>query len=220
MLRKILTTGLLAGVAAGIVFSIVQFVAVQPLIVEAERLEAGAAAAAPDQTGAADAAWTPADGFDRIGFTVMANLISGVGFGFLLAGCFALRGGVGGAGRGLLWGLAGYAVFALAPALGLPPEAPGAAAAELFARQAWWLGTVVATAAGLALLVFARAKLIRIAGAALLALPHLIGAPLHVGGSGVPQDLATAFIVASLAATGLFWLALGGISGAVYRRLA
>ena len=42
MLRKILTTGLLAGVAAGIFFSIVQIVAVNPLIAGAERLEAAA----------------------------------------------------------------------------------------------------------------------------------------------------------------------------------
>ncbi len=218
MLRKILTTGLLAGVAAGLFFSIVQIVAVDPLIVEAERLEAAASASTPAPPGIES--WSPAGGLERIGYTVLASLLAGVGFGFILAACFALYGGTVDAWRGLLWGLGGYAAFALAPALGLPPEAPGAAAAELIQRQAWWLGTVAATAAGLAALVFARAWTIRIAGVVVLALPHLIGAPHIAGDSGVPSDLVTAFIVASLATTGLFWLALGGISGAVYRRLA
>ena len=49
---------------------------------------------------------------------------------------------------------------------------------------------------------------------------HQFVAPHIAGGSGVPADLVSAFIIASLATTGLFWLALGGISGAVYRRLA
>ena len=218
MLRKILTTGVLAGVAAGIFFSIVQIVAVNPLIVKAERLEAAAAASTPSPPGIES--WSPADGLERTGYTVLANLLAGVGFGFILAACFALYGGTVDAWRGLLWGLGGYAAFALAPALGLPPEAPGAAAAELIHRQAWWLGTVAATAAGLAVLVFARAWTIRVAGVVVVALPHLIGAPHIAGDSGVPSDLVTAFIVASLATTGLFWLALGGISGAVYRRLA
>ena len=218
MLRKILTTGVLAGIAAGLFLSIVQIVAVNPLIAEAERLEAAASATSPNQAGTES--WAPADGLERTGYTVLASLLAGVGFGFILAACFALHGGTVDAWRGLLWGLGGYAAFALAPALGLPPEAPGAAAAELIQRQTWWLGTVAATAAGLAMLVFARRWTIRIAGAAGVALPHVIGAPHIAGGSGVPADLVSAFIIASLATTGLFWLALGGISGAVYRRLA
>lgn len=213
MLRRILTTGLMAGLAAGLFLTLVQFIAVQPLIVEAEILEAAAAPAA-----AAPSA--PEDGLERTGFTLVANMIAGVGFGFLLAGCFALYGGKIDLRRGLLWGLAGYAVFALAPALGLPPEAPGTVAADVFLRQSWWLGTVGATASGLALVIFARARAFKVAGAAIMVVPHLIGAPHHAAGGGVPPDLASAFIIASLAATGLFWLALGGVSGAVYRRLA
>ncbi len=222
MLRRILTTGVLAGVAAGIFLSVVQIVAVDPLIAEAERLEAAASAstAATTSAGPGIESWSPEGGLERIGYTVLASLLAGVGFGFILAACFALYGGTVDAWRGLLWGLGGFAAFALAPALGLPPEAPGAAAAELIQRQAWWLGTVAATAAGLAVLVFARPWTIRIAGVVVLALPHLIGAPHIAGDSLVPSDLVTAFIVASLATTGLFWLALGGISGAVYRRLA
>ncbi|MGV8769566.1 CbtA family protein, partial [Pseudomonas aeruginosa] len=53
----------------------------------------------------------------------------------------------------LLWGLAGYAVFCLAPSLGLTTELPGTAAADLVQRQYWWIATAAATAVGLALLV-------------------------------------------------------------------
>ncbi len=48
---------------------------------------------------------------------------------------------------GLLWGLAGFVVFVLAPNFGLPPELPGMQAGDLMQRQIWWLATVVLTAA-------------------------------------------------------------------------
>jgi adenosylcobinamide kinase/adenosylcobinamide-phosphate guanylyltransferase len=50
----------------------------------------------------------------------------------------------------MFWGLAGFAVFTLAPGLGLPPELPAMPAADLLARQVWWIGTAAATAIGLA----------------------------------------------------------------------
>ena len=45
-------------------------------------------------------------------------------------------GGVTGWRAGLLWGFAGFAVFTLAPGLGLPPELPAMPAAELLPRPA------------------------------------------------------------------------------------
>ena len=100
----------------------------------------------------------------------------------------------------------------------MPPEAPGAVAPELLLRQGWWLGAVAGTASGLALLVFAPARWLKALGVLLLVLPHAIGAPPH--GGGVAPELAGNFVIASLATTALFWLVLGGLSGAVYRRLA
>jgi len=222
--RRILTTALLAGLVAGIVVSVIQHIVVQPLIVEAEHYEAQAAATqaldAPAAGQQAPEAWQPEDGAERTFYTVLANLVTGIGFALLLGGGFAITGGRVDAGRGVLWGVAGFVAFALAPALGLPPEAPGVPAADLVARQGWWLGTVIATAAGLAAVVFAPSRAAKAAGVVVMTLPHLIGAPDHAATATIPPELATAFVIASLAATALFWLVLGGVSGALYRRIA
>ena len=164
VLRRILTTALMAGLVAGIVVSIIQYLVVHPLLVEAERFEARAAAvqaapaAARTATEAATEAepWQPQDGVERTAYTLLANLLTGIGFAMLLGGGFAIYGGRVDTVRGMYWGIAGFLTFALAPALGLPPEPPGVPAADLVARQGWWLGTVFATATGLAAVVFAR----------------------------------------------------------------
>src|SRR5262249_38283050 len=106
-----------------------------------------------------------------------------------------------------------------APAIGLPPELPGMSAADLAARQQWWLLTAAATAAGLGLIVFANPIALRVAGAVLILAPHLIGAPAAPhGAGGVPAELAAAFATASLATAAAFWLLLGSVSGWLYRR--
>ena len=222
VLRRILTTALMAGLVAGIVVSIIQYLVVHPLIVEAERFEARAESVqtAPD-TGTKAEPWAPQDGTERTTYTLLANLLTGIGFAMLLGGGFAVYGGRVDTGRGMLWGIAGFLTFALAPAFGLPPEAPGVPAADLVARQGWWLGTVFATATGLAAVVFARHPVAKAAGVMVMVLPHLIGAP-HLAGAAatIPADLATSFVIASLATTALFWLVLGAVSGAFYRRFA
>lgn len=223
-MQRILVTALIAGLAAGLVNSAAQMVLVAPLIEKAETLERADADSAAAGDGAASsqpAAWAPADGFQRAAFTVLANLLVGIGFALFLAAAFALRGSPMDGRRGLAWGLAGFCVFALAPALGLPPEPPGMAAADLSGRQGWWLMTAGATAVGLALLVFASGRAARIAGLVLLVAPHVIGAPVHQAAAPSPAaDMALEFALASLAATALFWSVLGGVSGIMYRKLA
>src|ERR1700730_17356571 len=182
MLRRILLTGLIAGTAAGLFAAGLQHLRMIPLIAAAEVYEA-AGAHADHQHGQQDAAaaeWQPAPGLERTGYTVLADVLAGIGFALLLAGGVTLarlRGYAIDARRGLIWGAAGFAVFALAPAIGLPPELPGMQAAGLMARQEWWLLTAAATALGLGLVVFARPGALRIGGALLLLEPHLIGAP-------------------------------------------
>jgi cobalt transporter subunit CbtA len=234
MLRRIFLTALIAGTIAGLFAAGLQHLKLIPLIAAAEVYEAagaqadhqhGAAPAHDAATAAHDAAtseWEPAPGIERAFYTLMADLLAGIGFALLLAGAVALarsRGYAINARSGLLWGAAGFAVFALAPAIGLPPELPGMSAAELAARQQWWLLTAAATAAGLGVVIFARPTPLRVAGAALIVLPQLIGAPAAPhGATGVPAELAAEFATASLATAAAFWLLLGSVSGWLYRR--
>lgn len=168
-------------------------------------------------------AWEPRDGFERNAYTAAANILTAIGFALLLAGFFAVRSGATGASvswhEGLLWGLAGFAVFTLAPGLGLPPELPGVPAAPLLSRQIWWLAAVLATAGGLALIAFRRSVPAAIAGVILLTLPHLIGAPeLANIETNVPSSLTHQFVTAVTVTSLVFWTLLGGLTSAVFAR--
>lgn len=236
ILRRILAAGLIAGLIAGTVATVAQRFQVAPLIFAAEVFE-GAATQAHSHDGAAtdgavpghshdpaDEAWAPADGLERTAFTWLADVLTGVGYGLILAAAIALAGRPIDRRRGLIWGLAGYGAFSVAPALGLPPELPGMMAAELAARQLWWLAAAAAAAAGLALIVFAPDKpikrLIQAAGLALILLPHLYGAPHLAAEAGtVPAELAARFVVASLAVSALFWAVLGLAVGHLMKRV-
>jgi cobalt transporter subunit CbtA len=120
----------------------------------------------------------------------------------------------------VFWGLAAFAVFTLAPGLGLPPELPAMPAAELGARQAWWVATALCTAGGLALLVYGRSVLAVIAGVALLVAPHIAGAPQPLShDSPIPETLHHSFVVAVVMTTLVFFMLLGGLTGYFRRRL-
>ena len=112
--------------------------------------------------------------------------------------------------EGLLWGLAGFVVFTAAPGLGLPPELPGMPVAPLTARQTWWIATAArdgrrTLAAGLS-----PRSLGGVLGLAIIALPHLIGAPLAPEShSDVPAALSHRFIVVVTLTSLLFWALLG-----------
>ena len=224
MLKRIVLAALVAGVVGGIVISIIQEFTTTPLILHAEQFE-NAPATTPGQAQASSSgeaeAWAPADGIERTLFTSFGNIVAGVGFALMLVAGFALHGGEVDGRRGIIWGLAGFAVFSLAPALGLPPEVPGAMAAELVARQGWWLAAVAATALGLGLMVFARKTAWIVLGVIVIAAPHIIGAPQpdKLGGP-VPPELAAHFVAASLVTAAVFWTMLGWLSGTLYRRFS
>ncbi|SHL42896.1 CbtA family protein [Phytopseudomonas punonensis] len=225
MIKRIAQTAGFAGLVAAIVLTLLQSLWVTPLILHAETFEVAEPAAAMehshDTASAAhdhDAAgghshdgeaWAPQDGWQRLLSTGLSNLVVAVGFALMLAGLFTLRAPEK-TWQGLLWGLAGFATFVLAPSSGLPPELPGTAAAELLLRQYWWIGAAASTAAGLALLAFGSNWMLRILGLVILALPHLIGAPQpEVHESLAPEALEHQFILASLLTNAAFWAALG-----------
>jgi len=119
MFRRICLTALVAGVVAGLFAAALQRIKLVPLIERAEVYEAAEIHAGRAGT-TMPRAWQPEAGFERAAYTVLADLVTGIGFALLLTGAIALAGlrghGVD-AGRGLLWGAAGFAVFTLAPAL-------------------------------------------------------------------------------------------------------
>lgn len=211
----------LVGLLVGLLLTLVQQLQVMPLLLEAEQYEqaAGHQLSAEHDHAAADhghehGGWQPAEGWERTLFTAGANIVVAFGFTLLLGALVTLRNAKLTWRSGLLWGLGGYALFFVAPSLGLPPELPGTESAALMARQIWWGGTVIATASALWLLVFLPRVAFKILGVVVLIAPHLIGAPqpdIHV--STAPPELAHAFVVATAIANALFWLSLGALYG-------
>ncbi len=224
MFRAIIFSAVLAGLVGGVTATVAQSVRVIPLIRAAEVYEQ-AARAQPDiseiesHDHAEGHAWAPQAGFETIITTLGANILAGIGFALLITAALMLHGDVNWY-RGLLWGAGGFASFALAPAVGLPPELPGMAAADLMGRQAWWMGTALATAGGLGLLFVGRRPKWAVVCVMMIIAPHLIGAP-HVNApdTGLPPELIIEFGIASLVANLLFWAALGIASGLLFEKL-
>lgn len=233
LFQRIFFAAVLSGLVAGLAMSAVQQWRVAPLILQAEVYES----AAPEELVAAEAhthdaatpahehdedAWAPQDGPERIFYTVLANVLGSIGFAILLAAVSVLAGLEITARNGIVWGIGGFIALQLAPALGLPPELPGMPAADLVARQVWWIGTAIATGAGM----LAIAKLQNWTGIAIGAVvilaPHVIGAPQLSGehASGVPAHLATAFAANALGTGALFWLIAGPLFGWLNERFA
>jgi cobalt transporter subunit CbtA len=107
------------------------------------------------------------------------------------------------------------------PSIGLPPELPGFPAADLFERQMWWLGTVIASAAGLYLVVLRPEVWAKVAGLVLMLAPHVVGAPQPADiTTNVPAILAAEFAVATLATGLFFWVVLGLLLGTFNARMA
>jgi cobalt transporter subunit CbtA len=241
LFRQIVFYALLVGILAGLVVTLVQAWQVVPIILSAEAYEGAAAegvvisALAEEGHHAAEAqAWAPADGFERTAFTLLSNSLTAMAFAMLLMAAMLASLNLKGTDRflparwyGLVWGASGYLVFWLAPALGLPPEIPLQVAAELEARQIWWVFAVVCTAGGLAGLAFGPSPW-RWGAPLLLLIPHLVGAPHPVGamfGEQPPaaaaalEALAQQFIGASAIANASLWLVLGFTSAWAVRRM-
>ena len=209
MIKRIFAAALLAGAVTGLLVSAVQSVRLVPLLVQAEVYE---------QEGGHDHTAAPGGAhgdvpFERRVLTVVADMVIAVGFALILAAGMVLRGDAVTLRSGVLWGLAAFAAFSLAPSAGLPPDVPGTYRADLYDRQLWWIVTAVCTAGGLALAAFADRVPYKALGVALIALPHIVGAPKpdEMGGD-VPAELAIQFASNALAINALFWVVLGALT--------
>ena len=227
--RSIVFSAVAAGLVVGAIVTIVQQFGTVPLILKAEVYERIAEAAT---TYSADpsrhsehvhaaAPWEPQDGLERNLYTAAANILTAVGFALLLGGFYALRGQAISWREGILWGLAGFAVFTIAPGLGLPPELPGTPAAPLGARQIWWIATALATACGIGLFVLWKSVVAAVLALCLIVTPHLVGAPhpteIH---THVPAPLSHQFAVAVTLTSFLFWMLLGSLTSYAYRKFS
>lgn len=235
LFRRIFWVAALAGLLAGLIATAGHQISTVPLILQAEIFESAAAPThshdhvagthdsrahdhSHDHAHDADA-WQPEDGLERFSYTALAHVLTGIGFALLLVCAYVVSGRDVDWRQGLLWGLAGFVVFTLAPGLGLKPELPGTEAAPLGIRQVWWSATVLATATGLALLVFGRRPILAVIAIALLVLPHLYGAPQpEAHHSTAPDTLAQQFVQQAFAANLVFWAALGALTGYFYKR--
>lgn len=217
--RRLVLVALCAGLLSGVVATAGHQIGTVPVLLEAERYEQPAR-----ETGGAHehpAAWEPQNGAERTAHTLLADVLTGIGFALLLAAALTLRGGGATWRDGLFWGLAGFVVFTIAPGLGLPPLLPGTEAAPLFERQAWWLATAVSTGCALALFAFTSRAAWAVLGAILIILPHLYGAPQALEhSSAAPAALAHRFVVAATVVNFLFWIILGASVGYFHRGFA
>jgi cobalt transporter subunit CbtA len=235
--RSIVFSAVVAGLVVGASVTVIQQFGTVPLILKAETYEKTAkvtvtpsavtvghahsdAAATTEHEHSAEA-WEPQNGLERNLFTAGANILTAIGFALVLAAVYAVRSGYKD-GRihwheGLVWGLAGFAVFTLAPGLGLPPELPGVPAAPLLSRQIWWVMAAIATAGGLALVFLRRSAPASIAGLVLIMLPHFIGAPeLENVETNVPTSLSHQFAVTVILTSLVFWSMLGAATSIAF----
>ncbi len=176
--------------------------------------------------------WEPENGFERIGWTWVANILHAFSMAllvFAVMGVWLYRRGSAIASLRLagLVAAAGWLSFHLWPSLGLPAEVPGMEAAPLQARQVWWLLAVASAASASAVAGFGRAPWRWLVSAALLALPFLVGAPQLQGDAlagfgpeahAALEQLGAQFVWATTWVALSFWVSMGGVGGLVFQR--
>jgi cobalt transporter subunit CbtA len=204
--RAVLMPALASGIAAGVLAAVLHQLLLVPMILQAEALELGGG-----QLVHHDLA--------RALYTTLFDCLAAFGFALLLAAAFTWRPPSSWK-HGLAWGLAGYASFSLAPALGLPPELPGTQSAALAVREIWWVACALSTAIGLASCVFASDRRVRWFGLALIVLPHVIGAPVSEEVGAPPDYLGRNFAIGSLAVSFIMWSVIGVVTEVLMRRNA
>ena len=228
MIGRLVLAALIAGMAAGFIYGGIQHVRTTPLILAAEVFENAAepaahehAAGTPSQHEHAAEEWAPNDGWQRTFSTTLASVITGAAFAVMLAGVSLLTGLPITPRNGLVWGICGFLAATVAPGAGLAPELPGMPAGDLVSRQIWWIATIIATGAGIFLIATRRELLWLAAAVALIALPHIIGAPQPLTHeTAVPAGLAASFAANTIAASAVLWSLIGLFLGLATERFS
>lgn len=250
--QRLIWAALATAVVVGSVQTGVQRWQAAPLILAAEVYEAQKAEAPEPVTPAAhvhsDAAaphehehahehgaakeWEPENGFERIGWTWVANSLHAFSMALLVyavMGVWLYRRGasVGSLALAAWVAAAGFVSLHLWPSLGLHAEVPGMEAAPVQARQVWWVLAVGSAAGACAVAGFARASWRWLVAAALLALPFLVGAPQLQGDAlagfapeahAALEQLGGQFIWATTWVALSFWASMGFVGGLAFQR--
>ncbi|PCJ45457.1 MAG: hypothetical protein COA99_04850 [Moraxellaceae bacterium] len=237
--RNILLSAIIVGICTGLLYGLFQHFQISTIIYAAEVYEVSEETAAPhphsDTTTHHEhstEAWGPEDGAERIGYTIGADIAVAIAFALFMISLMALHNLKANKPQitpmtGAAWGVASMIVFFVAPAMfGLHPEVPGTEAATLENRQGWWSLCVALTAAGIAVLYYAPAKL-KLGGVVLAAVPHLMGAPMpeHHGFANTDPvaiealtQLTSQFYLLTTVGMAIFFVVLGTLSGLAVQR--
>jgi cobalt transporter subunit CbtA len=220
MIARVVISALFAGALAGLIAGILQLVFVQPVLLHAELYESGALT----HFGAEPVSAQPdLPGFDAVrdGLSLVFSMLTYTGYALLLIAAISLaeeRGAHVDGRSGILWGIAGFVAFHLAPGFSLAPEVPGAAAADVTARQIWWFATAGSAAIALWLIGFGKGWTAWGVATILLLAPHLIGAPQPDSFTGpVPTEIGALFAARAFGVGLAAWVLLGCLAGYFWR---
>ena len=246
--QRLIWAALVTAVVVGSLQTGVQRWQATPLILAAEVYEAQKAVTSEPGSPAAhvhsDAAaphehthdvakqWEPQNGFERIGWTWVANSLHAFSMALLMfavMGVWLYRRGASVRSLALAaWvAAAGFVSLHLWPSLGMHAEVPGMEAAPLQARQVWWVLAVGSAVGACAVAGFARASWRWLVVAALLALPFLVGVPQLQGDAlagfgpearAALAQLGTQFIWATTWVALSFWVSMGVVGGLSFQR--
>ncbi|MBY5590874.1 cobalt transporter subunit CbtA [Rhizobium leguminosarum] len=206
--QRLFLLALLAGVTGGVFASALNIAVNVPIILEAEVFEHASGHVAAGDQALHEHGESAALG--RNFLTLMATILAFVGYALLVTVVAEISGGLQSWRSGLWWGAGGFLAVGLVPALGLPPELPGMPAADLLQRQLWWLSCAACSAGGLLTSARFQRAPAYLVSALLLAAPFLYGAPVAPDTTSlVPEDLHRLFVLGTLAAGFLSWLAMG-----------
>lgn len=222
MLNRLLTSAVFAGAAAGLAAAVLQLSFVQPVLLHAELYEGG------DLVHFGRQSLVPvAQELDRLNpmrdiLSVMFMMLTFTGYALIMVAgmSFAEERGASISGRtGIMWGLAGFFVFFLAPGFSLPAEVPGVAAADVPVRQIWWIATVASAAVAVWLIAFSNNRPLWAVAALLLLAPHVIGAPQPEVFTGpAPTEIGALFVTRATGTNFAAWLLLGCLAGYFWQR--
>ncbi|VCU57848.1 Predicted cobalt transporter CbtA [Tritonibacter mobilis] len=214
MFGRILTSALFAGAAAGLIAALLQLFFVQPVLLHAELYESGelvhfggeAVSAHPDLPGLFDEPM-------RNLLSILFTMLTYTGYALVMVALMSQAERQGHeitARHGIIWGLAGFVAFHFAPGLTLAPEVPGVAAADVGARQIWWVATVASAGVAMWLIAFGGNLVAYVIAALLLMAPHVIGAPEPDSFIGpVPTEIGALFAARAFGIGMAAWVLLG-----------